>query len=85
MYLYVNRLFLLFCVLFTVLFCAVLLLVSDFLLWLARYHIRGENPPPFLRPEEMLVCFYATAAFVLGGVIGYWYVYLTGVLEVSLG
>ena len=46
MYVYVDRLFLLFCVLFTVFLCAALLVLADFLAWLARYRVLGEILPP---------------------------------------
>ena len=85
MYVYVDRLFLLFCVLFTVFLCAALLVLADFLAWLARYRVLGENPPPFLRAQELLACFYVATAFLVLGVIAYWHAYLSGVLEVALG
>lgn len=85
MYVYVDRLFLLFCVLFTVFLCAALLVLADFLAWLARYRISGLNPPPFLRTDELLACFYVTAAFLAAGVVWYWYVCLSGILGVALG
>ena len=85
MYLYVDRLLLLFCVLLAVFLCAVLLILADYLAWVARFRISGERPAPFLRADELLGCFYLTAGFLIVAVIGYWYAYLSGVLEVALG
>ena len=47
MYLYVDRLLLLFCVLLAVFLCAVLLILADYLAWVARFRISGERPAPF--------------------------------------
>ena len=85
MYLYVDRLLLLFCVLLAVFLCAVLLILADYLAWVARFRISGARPAPFLRADELLGCFYLTAGFLVVAVIGYWYAYLSGVLEVALG
>lgn len=85
MYVYVNRLFLLFYVFFALFLWASLLVLAHFLAWLIRYFISGQNPSLFLRGHELLACFYMTTAFLVLWVISYWYLYLSGVLEVALG